>query len=135
MAKKKILIVDDDKLISEMYATKFQAEGYEVAAAYDGETVIGKIKEFEPAIVLLDLVMYPTDGFSVLESIGLLPAEKRPSVLILSNLGQKEDIDRGMRLGAADYIVKAHFTPSQVLEKVEHVLKQERGGKSTVTKP
>lgn len=122
MAKKKILIVDDDKLISEMYATKFQAEGYEVAAVYDGETVIGKIKEFEPAIVLLDLVMYPTDGFSVLESIGLLPAEKRPSVLILSNLGQKEDIDRGMHLGAADYIVKAHFTPSQVLEKVEQVL-------------
>lgn len=122
MAKKRILIVDDDKLISEMYATKFQAEGYEVAAAYDGESVIGKIAEFKPGVVLLDLVMYPMDGFSVLEAIRRLPPGGRPAVIIISNLGQKEDIEKGMHLGASDYVIKAHFTPSQVLEKVEHIL-------------
>lgn len=121
--KTKILIVDDDKFISEMYATKFQNNGFEVGAAYDGASALEKIKDFNPEVVLLDLVMHPVDGFSVLEAIQKFPDGQKPLVIILSNLGQKEDIERGMLLGAADYVIKANFTPSEVFEKVEKVLR------------
>lgn len=122
-AKHKILIIDDDEFLLDMYATKFKKEGFEVEVAPGGKEALDKIKEgISPEVVLLDVVMPKMDGFELLEIIrkeNLIPVSK---IIILSNLGQKEHIDKGMSLGAADYIVKAYFTPSEVVEKVNKVL-------------
>lgn len=122
-ANHKILIIDDDEFLLDMYATKFKEEGFEVEVARGGKEALDKIKEgANPEIVLLDVVMPGMDGFELLEIIRkekLIPASK---IIILSNLGQKEHLDRGMSLGAADYIVKAYFTPSEVVKKTNEVL-------------
>ena len=102
----KILIIDDDEFLLDMYAVKFKEEGFEVEVARGGKEALDRIKEgVYPEIVLLDVVMPGMDGFELLEIIrkeNLIPASK---IIILSNLGQKEHLDRGISLGAADYTV------------------------------
>ena len=121
--KHKILIIDDDEFLLDMYAVKFKEEGFEVDIAREGKEALNKIKEgASPEVVLLDIVMPGMDGFELLETIRkekLIPTSK---IIMLSNLGQKEHLDKGMSLGAADYIVKAYFTPSEVVKKVNEVL-------------
>ena len=121
--KHKILIIDDDEFLLDMYAVKFKEEGFEVDTARGGKEALDKIKGgTSPEVVLLDVVMPGMDGFELLGTIrkeNLIPASK---IIILSNLGQKEHLDKGMSLGAADYIVKAYFTPSEVVKKVNEVL-------------
>ena len=78
--------------------------------------------EFDPDVVLLDIVMPGLDGFQVLEE--LRKKGDRRKIILLTNLGQKEDVERGMRLGADDYVIKAHFTPSEVVEKVRSILQK-----------
>jgi len=119
----KILIVDDDVFLLDMYATKFKEEGFDVEIAQGGKEALYKIKEgFYPEVVLLDVVMPGMDGFEVLGTIrkdNLIPTSK---IIILSNLGQKENIDKGKELGVTDYVVKAYFTPSEVVKKANEAL-------------
>ena len=117
----KVLIIDDDPFIADMYVLKFRDEHFDVIAANDGKDGLKKIKEFSPDVIVLDIVMPDMDGFEVLEA---LRKENGPAhkILLLSNLGQKEDVERGMALGASDYAVKAHFTPSEVVERVRKLL-------------
>jgi len=119
---KKILIVDDDPFIADMYVLKFRDEGFTVETAKDGKEGLEKIKTWDPDIVLLDVVMPAMDGFDVLQQVGTLSLPRRPKIIFLTNFGQKEDIERGLKLGADDYIIKAHFTPTEVSEKVKAVL-------------
>lgn len=123
--KHKILIVDDDTFLLEMYATKFKDEGFEVELAQGGKDALSKIKGgFYPEVMLLDVVMPGVDGFEVLTTIrkeNLIPESK---IIILSNLGQKENIDKGKELRVDDYVVKAYFTPSEVVKKANEVLKK-----------
>jgi DNA-binding response OmpR family regulator len=118
----KILIVDDDPFILDMYILKFKEKGFEVDTARDGKTALEKINSFNPDVLLLDLVLPMLDGFEVLEELKKRGSAPRAKTIILTNLGQKEDVERGMNLGAHDYIIKAHFTPSEVVEKVKSVL-------------
>lgn len=120
---KKILIVEDDKFLRELIAKKLSEEGFIVEEASDGEEGIRKIKEGRPDLILLDLILPSIDGFEVLEKIKEDLETKPIPVIILSNLGQKEDIERGLKLGAFDYLVKAHFTPGEVIEKVRNALR------------
>lgn len=120
----KVLIVDDDPYISEMYSLKFNECGFEIETALNGKEALDKIKSFQPDITLLDVVMPVYDGFEVLKRLKADPATASQKVIILSNLGQKEDIARGKELLADDYIIKAHFTPSEVVEKVKGILEQ-----------
>lgn len=120
---KKILIVEDDKFLRELIAKKLSEEGFIVEEASDGEEGIRKIKEGRPDLILLDLILPSIDGFEVLEKIKKDLETKPIPVIILSNLGQKEDIERGLKLGAFDYLVKAHFTPGEVIEKVRNALR------------
>ncbi|KKT19140.1 MAG: Two-component response regulator [Parcubacteria group bacterium GW2011_GWB1_43_8] len=121
--KHKILIIDDDEFLLDMYAVKFKEEGFEVETARGGKEASDKIKGgASPEVVLLDVVMPGMDGFELLETIrkeNLIPAAK---IIILSNLGQKEHMEKGNSLGVADYIVKAYFTPSEVVRKANEVL-------------
>jgi len=120
---KKILIVEDDKFLRELIVKKLSNEGYEVAEAADGEQGLQQIKEAAPELVLLDLILPGIDGFEVLAQKREDPFIARIPVVILSNLGQKEDVDKGLNLGAIDYLIKAHFTPGEIVEKVRSILK------------
>lgn len=119
----KILVVEDDKFLRELMMRKLESEpGFEVASAIDGENGLKAMQEQKPDIVLLDLILPGMGGFEVLSQIKNDTALADVPVIILSNLGQQEDVDRGMQLGAADYMVKAHFTPNEIIEKVRQIL-------------
>lgn len=120
----KILIIEDDKFLRELIVRKLSAEKeFEIAHAADGESGLKVFKESKPDLVLLDLILPGIDGFEVLTKMKQDPALSPVPVIILSNLGQKDDVERGMKLGAADYMVKAHFTPNEIVEKVKQTLK------------
>jgi len=120
---KKILIVEDDKFLRELMVRKLSQEDFQIIEAVDGEEGVKKIKEVIPDIVLLDLILPGIDGFEVLAKIKEDPITSPVPVIILSNLGQREDVEKGMKLGAIDYLVKAHFTPNEIIDKVKSNLK------------
>jgi len=120
---KKILIIEDDKFLRELITQKLIKEGYETLEAVDGEEGIRKVKEEKPDLVLLDLILPGIDGFEVLSKKREDPSLTQIPVIVLSNLGQKEDVERGLKLGAVDYLIKAHFTPGEIIEKIKNALK------------
>jgi DNA-binding response OmpR family regulator len=117
-----ILIVEDDKFLRELLVRKLENEGFKIVRAIDGEEALKKIKEELPQLILLDLVLPGIDGFEVLRRIKGDPATSKVPVIILSNLGQREEVEKGIQLGANDYLVKAHFTPEEIVKKVKGVL-------------
>ncbi len=118
----KVLIVEDDPFLSEMYATKLSQEKFEVELAVDGSGALKKARETRPDLILLDIVLPKMDGFEVLKKIKSEKDLRNIKIIVLTNLGQKEEIEKGFQLGADDYIVKAHFTPSEVAIKAKKVL-------------
>lgn len=120
---KTILIIEDDKFLRELITQKLLKEDFEVSEAIDGEEGIKKIKEEKADLILLDLILPGIDGFEVLSRMKEDPALASIPVIILSNLGQKEDVERGLKLGAVDYLIKAHFTPGEIIEKIKTNLK------------
>lgn len=120
-----ILLVEDDSFISGMYYTKLVSLGFKVAIAEDGETAWEKMQQDPlPDLVLLDVVLPKKDGFEILEGLRNAARTKELPVILLTNLGQKPDVERGLKLGANDYIIKAHFTPTEVVEKITKLLDQ-----------
>jgi len=124
--QKKVLIVDDDNFLLDMYATKFREAGFSVSIAPSGADAFGVLEKEAYDAILLDVVMPAPDGFEVLSKIKREKLAPDSLVIVLSNLGQKEDVDRGMGLGADDYIIKAHKTPREVVEKVEFLLSKKK---------
>ena len=120
---KKILIVEDDKFLRELIVQKLLRESYEIIEAVDGEKGLKMIKDEKPDLVLLDLILPGMDGFEVLAKIKEDASVSQIPIIILSNLGQKDDIERGLKLGAADYLIKAHFTPGEIIEKIKNIIK------------
>lgn len=124
MAQKKanILLIEDDTFISGMYQTKLSMLGYNVRVALDGEQGWAELQKEAPELILLDIVLPKKDGFEILMNIRESETLKNLPVILLTNLGQKPDVQKGLELGADDYIIKAHFTPSEVVEKIEKML-------------
>ena len=122
-SQKTILIIEDDKFLRELIVQKLVKEGFEISEAIDGMEGIKKIKEEKPALILLDLILPGIDGFEVLVKMKEDPLSASIPVIILSNLGQKEDVERGLKLGAVDYLIKAHFTPGEIITKIKSILK------------
>lgn len=118
-----ILIIEDDKFLRDLITRKLTQEGYKISEAIDGEEGFKKIKDEKPALVLLDLILPGIDGFEVLTRIKDAPELSKIPVMIISNLGQGEDIERAKKLGVIDYVVKAHLTPNEIVEKVRSILK------------
>lgn len=113
-----ILLVDDDSFLLDMYALKFKQCGSTVEAMSDPAAALEKLRQgFSPDIILLDVIMPNMSGFDFLESVKKEGLAKSASVIMLSNQGQKEDIDKAMKLGAAGYIIKASAIPSEVCDK------------------
>jgi len=120
---KKILLVEDDPFLIDIYATKLKEAGFSVEVAADGEEAIKKAKEKFPSLIVLDIVLPQIDGWEILKKIKEDKKIKTIPVIILSNLGQKNEVEKGMNLGAVKYLIKAHFTPSQVVEEIKKTLK------------
>jgi DNA-binding response OmpR family regulator len=121
----KIAIIEDDSLLSNMYAKKFKKDGFEVSTAYDGKEGLRLVREEKPDLVLLDIMMPEMNGLQVLEAIKKDPDEKikNTPVILLTNLARgKEDINRGLELGAVTYLVKSKVKPPEVVAKVKEVL-------------
>lgn len=119
-----ILIVEDDKFLRELISRKLLGEGFKIDEAIDGEEGLKKLQESKPDLILLDLILPGLDGFDVLQRIKDDPSTASIPVLILSNLGQKDEIERGLKLGAVDFLVKAHFTPEEIVQKIKQVLEK-----------
>ena len=121
--KTKILIVDDDNFLLDMYALKFSQNNFEVYTALSGIQAIKKLQGgLNPNIILMDVIMPEMDGFEMLEKINTNQLSPNSIKIILSNKNQQEDIDRGNALGVAGYIVKANSTPMEVINQVTSIL-------------
>lgn len=122
----KILIVEDDQFLRDLFVMKLKKEGATVIESEDGEDALRKIRGGSLDLVLLDIVLPKLDGFEVLKK---LKSEKNKDVskipiILLTNLGQQDDINQGLQSGADAYIIKAHFTPSEVVKKIKEVLQK-----------
>ncbi len=118
----KIIIIEDDEFLSDIYKTKFELEGFKVIAINDGEKGLKAIQTKKPDIVLLDVLLPKLDGFTILQILKKDEATKDIPVVLLTNLGQKEDVQKGLEMGAVDYLIKAHFTPGEIIEKIKQAL-------------
>lgn len=120
-----ILLVEDSEFLRGLLMKKLISEGFTVLEAFDGEAALRMLKQKEGInMVLLDMVLPEMDGFKVLEKIKSDSKYKNLPVIIISNLGQEEEVQRALKLGATDYIIKANFTPSAIVKKIkEHFLK------------
>jgi len=118
----KILVIEDDPFLSNLLKLRLQKEQMEVISAVDGDEAIKKLNEAEPDLILLDLILPKKSGFEVLESISKNPSLKDKPVIIISNLGQTSDIQKGKELGAVEYFVKAKISIDDLVSKVKEFL-------------
>ena len=119
----RILIMEDDAFLAGIYETKLDHEGFTVLHAPDGAAGLKMAREEKPDLILLDILMPKLDGFEVLGELKKDASTRGIPVIMLTNLGQKEDVDRGIKLGAVDYLIKAHFIPSETVARIKKVLK------------
>lgn len=120
--KTKVAIIEDDMAIVQMYRTKFETEGYDVATAEDGATGLELIESFQPDIILLDLMMPNMNGLDMLSRLRSQPNGRDAKVVVLTNMGDTETATKVYKMAADDYIVKAEMTPKQVAERVKTLL-------------
>ncbi len=122
--RKKILLVEDDSFLRDICLKKLNKDGFEVAAAADGEEALKLVENFAPDIILLDIILPSIDGFGVLKEIREHKngSVRNIPVIMLTNLGQEEDIDKALKLGASDYLIKAHFTVEEIVHKIKDKL-------------
>ena len=117
-----ILLVEDDTFLANIYKTKFEMEGFKVTGAEDGLAGFEAAAKIKPDLILLDILLPKMDGFAVLKKLKETDDVKDIPVILLTNLGQKDDVEKGLESGAVDYLIKAHFKPSETVDKVKKVL-------------
>lgn len=124
--KRKLLIVEDDQMLMRMYSIKLEKEGFETDVALNGAEGLEMLEKNKYHLIILDLMMPTMDGFEMLEEYNEHDKYNRTPIIVLSNLGQKEDLARAFALGIKEnqYIVKANMTPSEVVEKIQKTLKE-----------
>lgn len=121
----RVLFVEDDPTVAQMYRLKLELDGYQVIMAKDGEEGLRLAREVDPDIVFLDIRLPKVDGFSVLEGLRSTDRTRNVPVVILSNYGEQDLVDRGLRLGALEYLIKSQTTPAHLSRGVENWLKEE----------
>lgn len=129
-----ILIIEDEPFLLEMYKKKFLEEGYRVITATNGDPGIELAKKTSPDLILLDIVMPDKDGYEVLKDLKHNTATSQIPILVFSNLGQKEEIEKGLALGADDYVVKTSLTPKELVKKVKEFISKKGGSNDRKTK-
>jgi twitching motility two-component system response regulator PilH len=124
--KQKVVIIEDDVFLATMYANKFVQEGFQVFTSSDGKKGLRHVQKELPDIVLLDILLPEQNGFEMLREMKKDEKLKEIPVILLTNLSQKSDIELGMSLGAAAYMIKAHFMPAEVVEKAKQILEERK---------
>jgi len=117
-----ILIVEDDNFLRELLSKKISSESFDVLEAETGEIGVKIIDESPPDLVLLDLMLPGMDGFEVLRRAKSNSKTAKIPIIILSNLGNEKDIDRGYKLGADGYLIKSNFSPAEIINKINEML-------------
>jgi len=120
---RKILLVEDDKYLIDIYATELKKAGFVVKVALNGKEALNKINKIKPDLLLLDIIMPKVDGWQVLRKIKEKAEFKNLKVIVLSNLSQKEDIEKAQKFGVTKYFIKTHFAPSNVVQEIKKILK------------
>lgn len=126
---KKLLVVEDDPFLLDIYETKLKMSGFNIDVATTGEDCLEKLADRKYDLMVLDIVLPRIDGWEILSKINQQkkdnsnPNLNSMKIIILSNLGQKEEIKKGLQLGADGFMIKAHFTPSQIVEEIAKALK------------
>lgn len=123
MNEKTILLVEDDPFLVDIYTTKLKDSGFLVETATDGASGLKKLKEKEFDLLVLDIVLPHIDGWQILKEIEGDEKFKNLKVVIFSNLGQKEEVEKGLKMGAVKYFIKAHYTPSELVEEIKKILR------------
>ncbi|HNW09583.1 MAG TPA: response regulator [bacterium] len=121
-APKKILLVEDDPMIVEMYKMRFEEEGFEVLVTDRGSEALEIASQQRPVAVLLDVILPEIDGFSILQNLKSSPDTRDIPVMLLTNLGQESDQEKGRQLGVADYFVKSQHTPADIIQRVNSII-------------
>lgn len=122
----KVLLVDDDEFLSDIYGTKLTRDGFTVVIAHDGIEGYAKAISEKPDIILLDVMMPKQDGFETLKQIRVHEDIGKVPVIMLTNLGQKEDVEKAMSAGANEYMIKAHFVPTDAVKKIHELLAKKK---------
>jgi DNA-binding response OmpR family regulator len=121
----RVLFVEDDPTVAQMYRLKLELDGYQVIMAKDGEEGLRLANEVDPDIVFLDIRLPKVDGFAVLEGLRSCIRTRNVPVVILSNYGEQDLVDKGLRLGALEYLIKSQTTPAHLSRGVENWLREE----------
>ena len=122
---KSILLVEDDPFLIDIYTTKFKEMGFSIEVASDGRQAMHKLSvDRKPDLVLLDIVLPRLDGWEILAELRDKKITPGLKVVVLSNLGQQSEIDKAFALGATRYLIKAHYTPSEIVEEVKKIFKE-----------
>lgn len=122
--KKTILLVEDDAFVSDIYQTKLGQEGFQVIMAENGAEALKKLEKNIPNLILLDIIMPYMDGMELLGKLKEKREWREIPVILLTNLSDKEKVEEALKMGANDYLIKSHFTPSEVVGKVNVLLKE-----------
>lgn len=118
----KVLIVEDDKFLASAYQLKFKKVGFDVHIASNGQEAINSVKTFVPDIIILDLIMPVKDGFTVLQELKADPAFKDIPIVVASNLGQQEDIDKALKMGATTFLIKTEYSLEKIVEMINDLI-------------
>lgn len=119
---KKILVVEDDTYLANAYRVKLTKAGFDVKNAFDGDEAINALQTYTPDLIILDIVMPKKDGFTTLKEIKANESWKNIPVILATNLGQKEDREKGIKLGAYDFFTKTDFSLNTLMEKINNIL-------------
>lgn len=119
---KSILLVEDDPFLIDIYSQKLTKAGFKVEVAKNGKSALESLQKRKPQLVILDIVLPGIEGWEVLRKIKKDRSLANLKVVVLSNLGQKEEVEKGLKLGAVKYLIKAHYTPSEVVREIKKVI-------------
>lgn len=119
---KKILLVEDDQFLIDIYKKKLTTSGFEVEVAETGRKAIFKAKEFKPDLIVLDVVLPEMEGWEALKQIKANPETKNIKAIFMSNLSQREEIEKGLKAGALKYLIKSQYTPSEVVLEIKKII-------------
>lgn len=119
--KYKILLIEDEPDLIDLFSTSLTNAGFQVEIMKDGTNALDTVKKIKPDLVLLDLIMPKKDGYEVLKEIKCDKATSKTLIYVFSNLTQKDEIDKAMKLGAKDYLVKSDYTPSKLIDKINEI--------------
>jgi DNA-binding response OmpR family regulator len=120
--KLKVLLVEDDPMIVDMYKLRFEEEGYAVLITEKGSEAIDLAGTEKPDIILLDIILPEIDGFGILQALKSEMSTKDIPILLLTNLGQESDKEKGINMGATDYFIKSRHTPTDVIQKIQQII-------------